>query len=140
MRISSLRAVLILACAALVVTAGACQACALFLNLLPADIFSGSRAQQIQPAGNGQNNFFSMAMGMIPASDGTSRQQMSGLLGIKKSYDNSDLELPSTSSGDNWMGNLMSSGTSVDLSNNTARSSYDQFIKRFANQSNIFTY
>ncbi len=139
MRISSLRALFIFACAALVVTAGAWQTCASFLNLIPADIFSGSRAQ-VQPTGNTQHNFFSMALGMIPASDETAKEQVSGLLSIKKSYDNSYLELPSTSSGDNWMGNLMSFGTSINGSDSVAKSSYDQFITRFANQSNIFAY
>ncbi len=139
MRISSLRALLILACVTLVATAVACQACAAFLNLLPADIFSGSKAQ-VQPAGNTQYNFFSMAMGMIPASDEDAKEQVSGLLSIKKSYDNSDLELPSTSSGTNWMSHLITFGESVDGSNTVAKSSYDQFIKRFANQSNIFAY
>jgi hypothetical protein len=137
MRISSLRALLILACVTLIATAVACQACAAFLNIFPADMFSGSKAQA-QPAGNTHNNFFSMAMGMIPASDESAKEQVSGLLSIKKSYDSSDMELPSTSSGADWMSHLMTFGASVDGSNTVAKSSYDQFIKSFANQSNIF--
>ncbi len=138
MRISSLRALLILAFAALVVSAGACQACALFLDLLPASVFNTSRAQQIQPAC--QQNFFSMALNMIPASDETSKQQVSSMLGLKKQIDSSVLELPSTSSGNSWMSDMVSFGASKDLSDNTAKSSYEQFLKRFSNQSNIFTY
>lgn len=140
MRISCIRAVLILACAALVVTAGAWQACASFLNLLPADIFSGSRAQQVQPASSSHYNFFSMALGMIPAGDQAAKQQVNGLLNMRNNYGDNNLQLPSTSSRTSWMGNLISSGLSTDISNSAAKSSYDQLIKRFENQSNIFVY
>jgi hypothetical protein len=140
MRISSIRAMLILACAALVVTAGACQACAAFLNLLPDNIFAGSGAQQVQPAGISHNNFFSMAIGMIPASDETSREQMSGMLGIKNSYDSTNIRLPLFASNESWMTGFMTLGTPVDISNSAARASYGQLIKSFDNQSDIFTY
>jgi len=137
MRIPSLRAMIILACAALVVIAGACHVCASFLNLLPSDIFSGSRAQ-VQPVGNTQYNFFSTVLGILPASDRATKQEMSGLLGIMNSYDDSRISLPSNSSDSNWMNNLITFGTPMDASNSAAMASYDRLIKRFANQSNIF--
>ncbi len=137
MRTSSLRAVLMLACAALVVIAGACQARASFLNLLPSDILSGSRAQ-VRQADNTQNDFFSIAIGMIPASDEVAKQQLVGLLGIKKSYDSTNVPLPQASSRKSWMSPLMKIGTPGDTLNTAAMSSYGQLIKRFNNQSNIF--
>ncbi len=139
MKKPGLRAVLILACVALVAASGTCHAGATFLNIFPSDIFKVDRAQA-EPAGNNHNNFFSMALGMVPASDETSKQQVSGLLSMKNSYDSSSVGLPSRPFRASWMSPLVSSGVSTDNSKSAAGAAYSQFIKRFNNQSSIYSY
>lgn len=156
MRVNGIKVILVFACVALALMAGALPAGAITLptaptspdspqTFFPINMFSGDMSSafslsgdQKTPVSSGNTNmnysFLTQALNMVPSSDAQTATQMSAIKAMEQNY---QPEYKTVKTSSSWMGQFVQPAA-IDGSSNPAESAYSTFIKGEPNMTNIF--